>query len=179
MINVKIFPRLTLSQNGGSKVDRDEILTAAVRLFGEKARKLDRLVKRAIDDANKSPHRMEARFDYSREEHSNRAAEIGGQLENARDIGYYLQELERAGVHATETVTAGSVVEFMLGEEAMTGLILPFNGGDSIEVSGQTILTISLQSPLGLALINRQAGKEYSYTTPNGTQRKMKIVKIY
>jgi transcription elongation factor GreA len=86
-----------------------------------------------------------------------------------------LEELLRAAVVGeppeSDTVTPGMVIRVAIDGDEETYLL----GSREEAIEGMDVL--SLQSPLGRAVVGRRPGEEFSYLTPTGLELPVKLLK--
>lgn len=158
-----------------------EIITAAIEYIDSKTETTKKQVKGAIQSAIEAPSRMESRYDSTREEHEMKAAAIGGNLEGLRLLKEFMVGLLSGHeLQNNDRIVLGSLVklDYRDGDEDEEYLlIVPNNGGDEIEVQGTQVRTVSIDSPLGSALIGHSMGEKVNYT-PDRIAIMVRIVEI-
>ena len=128
----------------------------------------------AASYATDEESRAESQWDTQATEASYLAA---GQAHHAQQLVEYMDDLDRLReemVTDRDHVAAGALVTCQFDGEREHYYVAPVDGGESLLVGEMEITTITLQSPLGHALLGKSAGDPF--LLPNG--RAGQIVEI-
>lgn len=100
-------------------------------------------------------------------EHDTRAVEASylaaGQAQRFEALSRELGLLRDFPVRAwqdDQLIAAGALIELESSEGTNTYFLLPFAGGRKVEVDGETIQTLTTESPLGAELLDKVVGDE-------------------
>lgn len=95
----------------------------------------------------------------------------GAQAERARAVRIALdqfQRLELKNFNSETPIGATALIEVRADDEnSKWYLLLATKGGISVAVEGQTVMTLSLESPLGRELNNRRTGDVFNFKVKN------------
>jgi len=149
-----------------------DTITEVINYIDDRTKTTQKQVKDAVQAANDSPSRMESRYDSYREEYSMQAAAIGNNLVGLRLLREFLAGLlSGQALQNSNQIMLGALVglNYGDGDDDEFVLLIPNSGGDHIEVSGKHISTVSIESPLGAALIGHKIGDNVKYVSDRRT----------
>jgi transcription elongation GreA/GreB family factor len=75
-------------------------------------------------------------------------------------------------------ISLGALVELSFNNQLRKYFLIPTSGGTMIEVEGETILVVSVFSPIGNALMGLKRGDEFEIETPK-QNRCYKVINFY
>ncbi|MCB0350294.1 MAG: GreA/GreB family elongation factor, partial [Bdellovibrionales bacterium] len=105
----------------------------------------------------------------------------GAQAERARDVRKTLDQFQRLEVKKFDPDTpigATALIETRSGDNPPKWyFLLAMKGGITVEVGGQSIMTLSLDSPLGQELKSRRTGDIFNFKVKN-EDREYEIVQV-
>lgn len=150
-------------------MNKADVVMAFVAYKQEAIKKLEKTlegIKREIIDA---PGAMQSHSDTSKFQSGNIAAGVDGSLAQAKDALSWAQRLFAIQL---DEIAAGCFFT-VKGDETMHFLLLPSGGGDSFQVDGNEVATISRQAPLVASLLGQKKG--YSVTFRG---RKIEVIDV-
>jgi transcription elongation GreA/GreB family factor len=77
-----------------------------------------------------------------------------------------LQEVDLNASQRLGEISIGALVELSFNHQVRKYFLIPTSGGSMIEVEGETVLVVSVFSPVGDALMGLKAGDEFEVETP-------------
>lgn len=141
---------------------RGEVLKAITEHLGIRLDTATSLHDGARREAMGAPSRMETRYDSSREELSAMANRLAQQVAIRRELMRYLEAVakEADSERGEAVVVEGSQVwvRYPASGEVCRILLVPFGGGDEVELPDGAIRLVSADAPLGLAVTAGKPG---------------------
>lgn len=146
--------------------NKQELLLAVKRELQAELAHLEQATKAALSAATDEESRPENEYDTRALEASYLAAAQGKRvLEIKRMLGV----IETFPSAATSgPIVSGSLVEVESEEKTSWYFLLPFGAGVSASSSGQKVAVVTLDSPLGRALLGKKAGDVAELARPGG-----------
>jgi transcription elongation GreA/GreB family factor len=102
---------------------------------------------------------------------SKRAAELQGVIQQYRQMPLpsFNQEASSAVSALLELESEGRTLYYFLVER---------EGGFTLKIDGQEVQILSIQSPLGAALVGRQVGEDFEVLMGNGRRREFAVLSL-
>lgn len=103
------------------------------------------------------------------------------ELKRVEELKLEIQILEDVDLNASKRmneISMGALVELSYHQLPRKYFLIPTAGGTMVEVDGETILVVSVFSPIGDALMGLKVGDEFEVETPKET-RHYKVLSFY
>lgn len=100
------------------------------------------------------------------------------QLKRVEEIKTDIQMLEEIEIQNSTKIQMGSLALISYKENARYYFLTSTSGGTMLTVNGETILVISVFSPLGNGALGLEAGESFEVETPK-EQRIYQVLKVY
>lgn len=88
-----------------------------------------------------------------------------------------LQDVDLKASQRLSEISIGALVDLSYKNQVRKYFLIPTSGGTMIEVDGETVLVVSVFSPIGDALLGLKAGDEFEVETPKES-RHYKVVRF-
>ena len=149
-------------------MNKSDVLQSLIESMEAELRKMVAASKDAADYATNEEARAESKWDTQGLEASYLAA---GQAEQARQLreGIELLQSSRDRLLQPQTdVTLGALVQCDFGGETENFFLAPAGGGHVLEVDGEAVTVVTLQSPIVSRLLGKRAGEGFSLANGAG-----------
>ncbi len=159
-------------------MDKSEIVKEIVRELRREFMTLATSAMQAREAATSEEAKAENKYDTRGLEASYLA---GAQAERAREVRKTLDQFQRLEIkkfNETSPIGPTALIETQAdGSSSKWYFLLAMNGGITVQVGGQVIMTLSLESPLGRELKARRAGETFNFRVKD-EDKEYKIVRV-
>jgi len=149
-------------------LNKKEALKAFIKAEEEKIKQLKISLERTQQDARESPGSNVSHSDTMKFQFSNLALGIQKRISEAQETLILLKKIDLYETKG-EIVTGGSLISLKNTdtEEIITYLIVPDRGGESVEINGQKVISISIATPLVYEIRGKKKGDEICFREKN------------
>ena len=155
-------------------IDKDRVLTELLKILDRELSEAEAAASSARDLATQDDFKSEGKYDTRAIEASYLA---GAQFKRVEEIKMDIQMLEELDLAPSSTVQLGSLVLIEHKDAKRYYFITSTSGGTIVSVDGETVLVISVFSPLGNEALGLSEGDSFEVETPKET-RQYSIVAI-
>lgn len=155
-------------------IDKKLILEKLIENLQKELSEVEAAAKSARDLATQDDLKSEGKYDTRAIEASYLAS---AQLKRVEEIKLDIQMLEETEVQNSKKLQMGSLALIEYKGNERFYFLTSTSGGTMITVNGQTILVISVFSPLGNGALGLEAGESFEVETPKEL-RTYKILKV-
>lgn len=150
---------------------KESILNELIKRSKEELTILEASAKSHKDFATDQEFKAESKYDTRALEASYLAS---AEAKRVEELKLEIQILEEVDVNASKKlgeISIGALVELVHKDQKRFYFLIPTAGGTMISVNGETVLVVSVFSPIGDALLGLKSGDEFEVETPKETRQ--------
>lgn len=135
------------------------------------------VAKATLDAATNEESKPENEYDTRSLEASYLAGAQAKRVGEIEEVLYLLEHLAVKNYSAADKIAVGALIEVQSSNKRSFMLLMPKGGGQIIKFEGHTIQLITVQSPLGEALVGLQVGDSAEVET-GSTYKEYEIISL-
>jgi transcription elongation GreA/GreB family factor len=149
---------------------KKQILNQLIHKAREELKSLEAIAKVSHGFATDNEFKAESKYDTRALEASYLA---GAEAKRVEELKLEVQILEEVDLYASKKlgeISIGALIELSHRNHCRKYFLIPTAGGTMIQVNNETILVVSVFSPIGDALLGLKAGEKFEVETPKETR---------
>lgn len=166
-----------LSPDYAEKIKR-QVLDELLRKSREELVDLTRAALETKNFATDQEFKAESKYDTRALEASYLASAEAKRVEELKLEIQILEEVDTGTTRRFGEVSIGSLVELSFAERSMFYFLIPTAGGTMVKAGNETVVVVSVFSPIGDAMLGLKKDEDFEVETPKET-RSYKITGLY
>lgn len=162
-----------------NEIDKSQIVSALEAQLNRELAAIIESQRASQSGATHEESRQEDSKDTRAIEASYLARGLAQRVDKLRDARDAVAAIDPSPLPPDAPITVGALVEVAYEPDKRRAFyyVVPLGGGESIEIEGQSIKTLTPLSPLGRSLLGRQVDDDIEFDSPQGV-REVRIVAI-
>ncbi len=157
---------------------KEKIVEILVDQLNQEIQSLKKALESSMSYATDQEFKAEDKYDTRSLEASYLASAEAKRVEELKQDLQLIQEMTLDTSNKSGDISIGALVNLELNGNQRKYFLAPTKGGTLINIEGESILVISVFSPLGSALIGLKEAEEFEIETPKET-RNYKVISYF
>jgi transcription elongation GreA/GreB family factor len=149
---------------------KDLILAELIGKLKNEMLQLESAAKANKDFATDQEFKAESKYDTRSLEASYLASAEAKRVEDLKLEIQMLEDIDLKYAEKSEEICIGSLINLRYSGQDRAYFLIPTSGGTLLQISGQSILVVSVFSPLGDAVLGLRTGDRFDVETPKETR---------
>jgi transcription elongation GreA/GreB family factor len=154
---------------------KKKILDQLISKANEELKNLQEALEATKSFATDQEFKAESKYDTRSLEASYLASAEAKRVEELNQEIQLLEEVDPGLSQKLGEISIGAMVELSCNNQVRNYFLIPTAGGTLLECNGQSVLVVSVFSPIGNELMGLKKGDEFEVETPKGT-RNYKVI---
>ena len=149
---------------------KDLILAELIGKMKHEMLQLESAAKANKEFATDQEFKAESKYDTRSLEASYLASAEAKRVEDLKLEIQMLEDIDLKYAEKSEEICIGSLIHLRFSGQDRVYFLIPTSGGTLLQIAGQSILVVSVFSPLGDAVLGLKAGDQFEIETPKETR---------